>query len=86
MEVNLQMSGTHLRESAARRVSSLLKRVAVVWIALLAAGCSTTLEDGYKPRALDAGPEARKSFYASPFTDSAAAGGRDIGPALHAGH
>jgi hypothetical protein len=82
----LQIIHKYLQESAARRVTFLLKGVAAISITLLAAGCSTTLEDGYKPRALDAGPEARKSFYASPFTDSAEAGGKDIGPALHAGH
>lgn len=45
-------------------------------IALLALGlcsCSSTLETGYKPRPLDASPEMRRSYYASPFTPEAKA-------------
>jgi len=34
-------------------------------------GCTVTLEDGYKPKPLDASADVRKSYYASPFTDAA---------------
>ena len=64
---------------------ALWKRVGLAWVGLITAGCSTVLEDGYKPRALDASPEARKSYYASPFTESAEAGNKENGPGLHAG-
>ena len=58
---------------------------AVSWAVLLAAGCQTTLEDGYKPHSLDASPDVRKSFYASPFTDSAEAGAQGQGPSFRPG-
>lgn len=50
---------------------------AVTWLGLFTAGCGVTLEDGYKPRSLDASPDARKAYYASPFTDQAAAGAKE---------
>ena len=34
-------------------------------------GCSSTLEDGYKPRKLGASDAVRRSYYASPFTPEA---------------
>ena len=37
------------------------------------AGCQSDLEDGYKPRALNATPAQRRAYYASPFTPEAAA-------------
>ena len=40
---------------------------------LLSAGCSSTLETGYKPRALNDSPAMRRSYYASPFTPEAKA-------------
>ena len=36
-------------------------------------GCTSALEDGYKPRKLGASDAARRSYYASPFTPEAAA-------------
>ncbi len=38
---------------------------------VLLVGCSSTLEDGYKPRKLGASDAARRSYYASPFTPEA---------------
>ncbi len=35
---------------------------------LLAAGCSSTLETGYQPHRLGAGPSERRAFYAEPFS------------------
>ena len=32
------------------------------------AGCTSTLEDGYKPHRLGASDAVRRSYYASPFT------------------
>jgi hypothetical protein len=58
-------------------VARLLSMPALAWLGLLAAGCGTTLEDGYKPHTLDATPDARKAYYASPFTDQAAAGAKE---------
>lgn len=52
----------------------------------LLAGCNATLEDGYQPKPLNATPDVRKSYYASPFTDSADQGrDKDRGPALTPG-
>ena len=85
------MSRTSLFESASKRLLPLASAasmawVAMAWVALLAGGCSTTLEDGYKPRTLDAGADARKSFYASPFSENAQAGDKENGPSLRPGH
>jgi hypothetical protein len=59
-----------------------------LWIAcggflITAAGCETTLEDGYKPHALNATADARKGYYASPFSDPAAK--HETGPGLGLG-
>jgi hypothetical protein len=35
------------------------------------AGCTSTLEDGYKPKRLGASDAVRRSYYASPFTPEA---------------
>jgi hypothetical protein len=43
----------------------------VVSILLGLAGCSSTLEDGYKPTKLGASDAVRRSYYASPFTPEA---------------
>ena len=43
-----------------------------IWIGLLA-GCSSTLETGYKPRKIGASSVERRSYYASPFTPEARA-------------
>ena len=44
-----------------------------LWISMTLglAGCSSTLEDGYKPRRLGASDAERRSYYASPFTPEA---------------
>ena len=42
-------------------------------LALAAGGCQSTLEDGYKPHALNASSAQRRAYYASPFTPEAAA-------------
>jgi hypothetical protein len=49
------------------------------WILLLAlaAGCSNTLETGYKPVSLGASSSLRRSYYASPFTPEAQAANED---------
>lgn len=45
----------------------------LVAAALTAVGCQSTLEDGYKPRPLNASTAQRRAYYASPFTPEAAA-------------
>jgi len=40
-------------------------------ILALLCGCSSTLEDGYKPKKLGASDAVRRSYYASPFTPEA---------------
>lgn len=47
------------------------KWLIIISLAFLAAGCSSTLEDGYKPRLLGASDEQRRGYYASPFTPQA---------------
>lgn len=58
-----------------RPKSALIKStmcVACLASALLATGgCNPALEDGYKPHALGASPDIRRSYYASPFTEQA---------------
>ena len=44
---------------------------------VLLGGCSSTLEDGYKPRKLGASDAMRRSYYASPFTPEAKAANLD---------
>lgn len=39
----------------------------------LAIGCSSTLETGYKPRSLGVADDARKGYYAPPFSPAAEA-------------
>jgi hypothetical protein len=39
--------------------------------AMLAGGCSSKLETGYKPRLLGSSPETRRGYYAEPFTPEA---------------
>ena len=38
---------------------------------LFCGGCNTTMEDGYKPKPLNASPEAQRAHYATPFSDEA---------------
>jgi hypothetical protein len=42
-----------------------------VGVLLLAGGCSSKLETGYKPRLLGSSPETRRGYYAQPFTPEA---------------
>ena len=42
-------------------------------LALLAIGCSSKLETGYEPRRLGASDEARRGYYAQPFSPEAGA-------------
>ncbi|HZL34458.1 MAG TPA: hypothetical protein VFC78_04050 [Tepidisphaeraceae bacterium] len=57
-----------------------IQRVTGVSLALvLCGGCSVVMEDGYKPHSLNATPDARRAYYASPFTDQAAAAHRAPG-------
>jgi hypothetical protein len=50
-----------------------------LWLSLLllAAGCSSDLETGYKPVSLGASGATRRSYYASPFTPEAQAAEED---------
>jgi hypothetical protein len=38
---------------------------------LLVAGCKATLETGYQPRPLSASDDARRAYYAPPFSPEA---------------
>jgi hypothetical protein len=49
------------------------KWLTIISLAVLAVGCSSTLEDGYKPRLLGASDEQRRAYYATPFTPQAEA-------------
>lgn len=53
--------------------------MAVITPVIFCTGCGVTLEDGYKPKVLSASPEVRKGYYASPFSDQAAAAKSDSG-------
>jgi hypothetical protein len=54
-------------------VSVMGKWLMVISLALASAGCSSALEDGYKPRLLGASDEQRRGYYATPFTPQAEA-------------
>jgi hypothetical protein len=71
------MTESFLHSRRRRSWIALGQLAGAAWLGLLAAGCGMTLEDGYKPRSLDASPEVRRSFYASPFTDQAAAAAKE---------
>jgi hypothetical protein len=45
-----------------------MKHWMMLGLVLLAAGCKTTLDDGYEPRKLGASDSERRAFYASPFS------------------
>jgi hypothetical protein len=51
---------------------TLLGIALLVFSALGGLGCSETLETGYAPRKLGASTEARRGFYAQPFSIEAA--------------
>ena len=67
-----------------------MRRIAlmIVLSAAAAAGCASKLETGYEPRVLGASDEARRGYYAQPFTPQAKAakdnehdfGGTDVRP------
>ena len=40
---------------------------------MLLVGCTSTLEDGYKPKRLGVSDATRRAYYASPFTPEAKA-------------
>ncbi|HET6250686.1 MAG TPA: hypothetical protein VFE47_23560 [Tepidisphaeraceae bacterium] len=66
-------------------ISATIPRAGMLAAGVLIVGCGTTMEDGYKPHPLGATPEARKAYYASPFTDEAAANSHEAAPAIHPG-
>ena len=45
--------------------------------AVLNSGCGSTLDDGYKPRPLNASSARRRAYYATPFTPEATAAGQE---------
>jgi hypothetical protein len=47
------------------------KWLIIISLSVLAVGCSSRLEDGYKPRLLGASDEQRRGYYATPFTPQA---------------
>jgi hypothetical protein len=65
-----------------------MNRWIIAAIALMATGCASKLETGYQPRVLGASDEARRGYYAQPFTPQAKAakdnehdfGGTDVRP------
>ena len=62
-----------------------LLALGAVAIALGCVSCSSTLDDGYRPRPLNASSSQRRAFYATPFTPEAESGGPDqpVGPSEH---
>lgn len=46
-------------------------RTLLIGLILGLTGCSSSLEDGYKPKTLGASDAVRRSYYASPFTPEA---------------
>jgi hypothetical protein len=55
-----------------------MRRIMAIWgggllviLITLSAGCSEKLETGYAPRKLGASNEARRGFYAQPFSPEA---------------
>ena len=54
-----------------------MRKTCCLLLLLAAAGCSSTLETGYKPTSLGASASLRRSYYASPFTPEAQAANQD---------
>ena len=79
------MTGLYIHRGKGRNPSKLMRPFGLIALGMMIVGCGTTLEDGYKPKALGSTPEVRKSYYASPFTPQAEAGSHDAAPAVHAG-
>jgi hypothetical protein len=46
-------------------------RCFVILLVVLAGGCSSTLETGYKPRKLNSSQAERRAYYAAPFSPEA---------------
>jgi hypothetical protein len=59
--------------------------VGAILVVLGCAGCSATLDDGYRPQALNASSSQRRAFYATPFTPESdnAAPDQPQGPSQH---
>lgn len=55
----------------------MIKWLTVISLAFLTIGCSSKLEDGYKPRLLGASDAQRRAYYAAPFTPEAQAAQMD---------
>ncbi len=55
----------------------MFRRPIIVMFLAFAAGCSNTLETGYKPKPLKASSAMRRSYYASPFSPEARAPAAD---------
>ena len=55
-----------------------MRKACLIFLLLFAvAGCSNTLETGYKPTSLGASASLRRSYYASPFTPESQASNED---------
>ena len=68
------------RHAQIRFVSTTFRAAICPLLLLLSCGgCSTQLEDGYKPQSLNSNSQVRRAYYASPFTDEAAAAHRPPG-------
>ena len=59
------------------RYPALMRKTCCLLLLFAAAGCSSTLETGYKPTSLGASATLRRSYYASPFTPEAQAANAD---------
>lgn len=66
------MPRTRPHSNATAKSAAALSFVAPAML-LFAVGCSSTLETGYQPRKLGASDEARRGYYAQPFTPEAKA-------------
>jgi hypothetical protein len=50
---------------------SATKSVMIAMLLLLAAGCGSELETGYKPQKIGVSDEERRAYYAAPFSPDA---------------
>jgi hypothetical protein len=60
--------------------NSLALMLGAVAILLGCVGCTATLDDGYRPRMLNASSSQRRAYYATPFTPEAEEAGPDQAP------